>query len=445
VSSILGKEVVARFDGGEITSDAGLVLLSQADQSIGLTQDLADAIDDRRQVSKVEHSYWTLLKQRIFAIACGYPDANDLGALRHDPALKLACGRCPKTDPALASQPSLSRFENTLTAKDLLRMGKALARQVITQLPKGTRRVILDVDASDDPCHGQQEFEFFNKHYDCHCYLPLYLFVTDESGRQRLLSILLRPGKAGSTLGLTGLLRQAVSLIRERFPAIEIVLRADAGFGCDKVLRLCDRLRIDYVLGLAQNPRLQKLSTSCQIRAAIRHKFEGDGCREWDSFLYQAGSWDKQRQVIIKAEVTRGELNPRYIVYGGNDNDGGGPFLSLKSSQDLYTFYCGRGDIENRIKEMKLDLDSGRTSCHSFLANQARLLMFAAAGVLLGVLKQAASGTKWAKATLGTLRLRILKVGARIVESSRRIWLHLPTSFPEQATWRTMHQRLLRT
>ncbi len=437
----LGKDVVARFDGGEITSDAGLVLLSQADRSIGLTQDLADAIDDRRQVSKVEHSYWALLQERIFAIACGYPDANDLGTLRHDPALKLACGRCPKTDPALASQPSLSRFENTLTAKDLFRMGKAVARKVIAQLPKGTRRVILDVDASDDPCHGQQEFEFFNRHYDCHCYLPLYLFVTDESGCQRLLSILLRPGRAGATLGLAGLLRQAVSLLRERFPSIEIVLRADAGFGCDKVLRLCDRLQIDYVLGLAQNPRLQTLSTSCQIRAAIRHKFERDGCREWDSFLYKAHSWDKERQVIVKAEVTRGELNPRYIVFSCK----GDSFLLEKSPQDLYLFYCGRGDIENRIKEMKLDLDSGRTSCHSFLANQARLLMFAAAGVLLGVLKQATSGTKWAKATLGTLRLRLLKVGARVVESCRRIWLHLPTSFPEQAIWRTIHQRLAGT
>ncbi len=417
-------------------------MLSQADRSIGLTQDLADAIDDRRQVSKVEHSYWTLLQERIFAIACGYPDANDLNTLRHDPALKLACGRCPKTDPALASQPSLSRLENALTPKDLLRMGKAVARKVIAQLPGNTRRVIVDVDASDDPCHGQQEFEFFNKHYDCHCYLPLYLFLTDESGCQRLLSILLRPGRAGATLGLTGLLRQAVSLLRERFPGIEIVLRADAGFGCDKVLRLCDRLRIDYVLGLAQNPRLQTLSTSCQIRAAIRHKFEGDGCREWDSFLYKAHSWDKERQVVVKAEVTRGELNPRYIVFSGQDQ---GSFLSERTPQDMYIFYCGRGDLENRIKEMKLDLDSGRTSCHSFLANQARLLMFAAAGVLLGVLKQAASGTKWARATLGTLRLRLLKVGARVVESSRRIWLHLPTSFPEQATWRAMHQRLLKT
>jgi Transposase DDE domain group 1 len=445
LSLTLCKEVVARFDGGEITSDAGLVLLSQADRSICLTQALADAIDDQRQVSKVEHTYWTLLQQRIYAIACGYPDANDLNTLRHDPALKLACGRCPKTEPALASQPSLSRFENTLTAKDLLRMGKVVARKVIAQLPQGTKRVILDVDASDDPCHGQQEFEFFNRHYDCHCFLPLYLFVTDESGCQRLLSILLRPGKAGATLGLTGLLRQAVSLLRERFPHTKIVLRADAGFGCDKVLRLCDRLRIGYVLGLAQNSRLQEFSTSCQIRAAIRHKFEGDGCREWGSFLYKAHSWHKERQVVVKAEVTRGELNPRYIVFGGNSGkDGGEPFLSEKSPQDLYLFYCGRGDIENRIKEMKLDLNSGRTSCHSFLANQARLLLFAAAGVLLGVLKQAAFDTKWAKATLGTLRLRLLKVGARVVESYRKIWLHLPTSFPEQATWRTMHQRLLR-
>ena len=215
----IGKEVVCRFDGGDITSDAGLLLLAQADKKIGLSQAFSEAIVDKRQQSKVKHDLPTLLRERLYAIAQGYPDANDLDTLKADPALKVACDQRPQSDPDLASQPTISRLENSLTRKDLSRMGRTLAQRVIDQLPSDTKRVILDVDATDDPCHGQQELVFFNAYYDEHCYVPLYLHVTAEDGRQRLLAVLLRPGKCTATLGLFGLVRRAVRLLRARFRA----------------------------------------------------------------------------------------------------------------------------------------------------------------------------------------------------------------------------------
>jgi Transposase DDE domain group 1 len=224
-----GKAVVGRFDGGDITSDAGFLLLAQADQKIGLTHALAGAMVDKRQASKVVHPLQVLLQERIYAIAAGYPDANDGDSLRFDPALKLACQRRPESDAPLASQPTLSRLENGVSAQELVHMSLALAQRVIAQLPADTRHVVLDVDASDDPCHGQQQFEEFNAYYDTHCYLPLFVHVTAEDGRQRLLGVLLRPGKAAATTGLRGLLGPAIRLLRARFPQLHIILRLRSG------------------------------------------------------------------------------------------------------------------------------------------------------------------------------------------------------------------------
>jgi hypothetical protein len=427
--AVAGKEVVARFDGGDISSDSGVLLLAQTDERIGLIPALARAIGETRQIGKITHDLVTLLRERIFAIACGYEDANDLDVLRSDPAIKLACQRAPKTGRDLASQPTISRLENRVGKTALLRMGLALAEQVVAQLPADTRRVVLDLDAMEDPCHGQQEFEFFNAHYDSHCFLPLLLFVTDQTGRQRLLTVLLRPGKPG-TKGVQGVLRRAVRLLRDRFADIEIVLRADGGFGNDHVLRLCDKLKIRYVLGLSGNKRLHTLSTPVQMDACLKYsqlKYlpEAPVCREFGSFEYKAGSWDRKRQVVIKAEITQRQLNPRFVVTN----------LEGLEPEAIYSFYCERGDRENRIKEFKLDLAGGRTSCHHFRANQFRVLLHAGAAVLMGVLQEAASETRWAKAQVGTLRLRLLKVGARVVETARRVWLHLSSSYPDQEAW----------
>ncbi len=437
--AISGKVVTARFDGGDITSDAGALLLSQADAKIGLVRAMAAEVIDERQATKVRHSIEDLLRQRVLAICCGYEDANDFDYLYADPAFKVACGRAPQSGRNLASQPTVSRLENGMNAKDVYCMAEAIARTVVWQLPRKTKRVVIDIDAYDDPCHGQQEFEFFNAHYHNHCYLPLVVFVTPDNGPQGLLAALLRSGNAGNA-GMKAIIRRAVWILRERFPNVKIVLRADAGFGNDKVLRLCEELGISYCLGLATNRRLQALSTRTQVKACYKYTFEKHVwhwekdrvCRTFGRFQYKAGSWKRKLNVVVKAEITRGTLNPRYIVTD----------LHKSSPEKAYEFYCGRGDCENRIKEFKLDLAAGRTSCHQFLANQFRLLLHVAAAVLMGAIQSAAKGTEFATAQAATIRLRLLKLGARVVETTRRIWMQMSSSYANQEAWRHVYAAL---
>ena len=428
-----GREVVSRNDGGEITSDAGLLLVGLADKKLGLTRAIADAIDDHRDQSRVDHAIVEMARERIYAICQDYEDANDLDMLRHDPALKVACERLPKSGEALASQPTISRFENMPGAKEMARMAESMAERVISQLPKGTRRVIIDVDPTEDPCHGQQEFEFFNGHYGCHCYLPVHIHITGDDGRQRIIASVLRPGNSGATKGLYSVLRIAIRLVRKRMPDAQIILRADSAFGVCDVLDFSEDMGVDYILGIKGNNTLHRLSAPVQMDACLKYRWEGNGCREYGEFAYGARTWRQPRRIVVKAEITQGELNPRFVV------------TSLKdmSVREAYEFYCGRGEQENRIKEIKLDLSSGRTSCHSFLANQFRLLMHTAACMLMGVLQESLAGTRFAKAQIGTLRTRILKVGARVVESARKIWFHLPSSFPQKEMWRRMYAALV--
>ena len=428
-----GKEVVVRNDGGDITSDAGFMLVAQADKKLGLTQAMAGAIRDPRRQADVDHHVIEMFRERIYAISHDYEDANDLDTLRKDPALKAACKRLPKTGEPLASQPTISRFENMHGAKDQVSMAVAMARRVVSQLPARTRRIIIDVDPTEDPCHGQQELEFFNGHYGAHCYLPIHIHITGDDGRQRIVGSLLRPGNAGSTKGLYSALRIVIRLLRKHLPQLQIILRGDSAFGVCDVLDFCEDMGIDYILGMKGNNALSDLSASVQMDACLKYKWEGNGCREYGSVLYKAGSWRHARRVVVKAEITQRELNPRFVVTS----------LDNLSDEEAYVFYCVRGEQENRIKEMKLDLSSGRTSCHSFLANQFRLLTHTAACMIMGVLQESLVGTRFAKAQIGTLRTKLLKVGARVVESARKIWLHLPSAFPAQDVWRRMYAALV--
>src|SRR5665647_442621 len=346
----LGKEVIAKFDGGALSSDGGMLMLAAADKRAGVTAALAAAMRDNRQQSKVEHSAHEIVRERVLAIAGGYADGNDLNTLRDDPLLKMASGQCPLEGAALASQPTVSRWENQATRRDLLRMSLALAERVVAQLPEATQRVVLDVDASDDACHGQQQFEGFNGYYEAHCYLPLFVHLTDDGGTQWPLAALLRPGRTNPLCGVRGALKRAVQLLRRRFPQLEILVRADSGFGCDEVVRCCERLGVHYVIGLPSNRRLQVLggpaqarcaqawAAQCALRWADPQRYEGglaiaatgrtgvgwatqaqgDGvgepCREYAEFAYKAGTWARCRDTSIKVEMTQGKLNPRYVV-----------------------------------------------------------------------------------------------------------------------------------
>jgi len=431
--AVVGRDVVSRNDGGDITSDAGLLLVSLADKKLGLTQSMASAITDNRDQDKVVHGIIEMVRSRIYAICADYEDANDLDTLRHDPALKVACNRLPNTGDTLASQPTISRFENMPGAKEQVRMAESMAQRVISRLPDETSRIIIDVDPTVDPAHGQQQLELFNAHYGCHCFLPVMIHITGDDRVQRIIASVLRPGNSSATKGLKSILRTVVRLLRERLPNVRIILRADSAFGVCDVLNFCEDMGIDYILGMKANKPLHRLSTHVQMDVALKYKWEGNGAREYGSVSYKAGSWRDARRVVVKAEITQGDLNPRFVVTN----------LENLSDDQAYEFYCARGEQENRIKEMKLDLNSGRTSCHRFLANQFRLLLHTAACILMGVLQESLAGTRFAKAQIGTLRTRLLKVGARVVETARKIWFHLPSSFPAHDLWRRMYAALV--
>jgi len=440
--AVRGRAVTAVCDGGDVTSDAGVLLLKQADAKLGLTARLAAGVCDARQAGKVAHLAREMLQARVFGIAQGYEDCNDFDRLGSDPGFKVACDRLPESGADLASQPTLSRFENARTPSELVRLGTALLQTAVAQLPRDTRRVVIDVDPTDDPCHGQQQLAFFNGFYDEHCYLPLQVTVQGDGGRQWPAAAVLRSGKAGPTVGLASVLQPLVRAIRRQCPDARIELRADSGFGCDAVLRLCHALELDYTLGLKGNAVLERLSACVKARlvtevaaaraAAPDDPHAGDGLRVYQLFPYQAGPWDGWERVVLRAEWTQGTYNPRFIVTNRVDLTG----------REAYEHYCGRGECENRIKEFKLDLAGGRTSCHRFLANQFRLLLHLAAALLLAVLQEALAGTVYATAQIGTLRTRLLKVGAKVVQTLRRVWFHLPTSFPGQEIWARLCQRL---
>jgi Transposase DDE domain group 1 len=426
------KTVNARFDGGDLTSDAGLLFIAQADERLGLTDKMARALGDCRQTSKVRFDLATLLKERIYAIAAGYEDCNDLDTLKDDPGLRVACGKDIHVLQALASQPTLSRFENAVTARDLLRLGTLLSQTAVAQLPKETKHVYLDLDATVDPTHGQQELSLFDGHYDTWCYLPLLAFVTEESGTQHLIGALLRSACGRSTKGVLWMVRKAVRILRAHFPAIQITVRGDCGFGYGRLINWCVRAGVGYLLAVqATNPMREK-ALWAQMEVAVWHRFNAMDFCIYDEWMHKAEVWDKPTRMIVKASVDGSKVEPRFVVTHSSEG----------TAEEVYRCYTQRGDAENRIKEFKLDLLSGRTSCHRFLANVFRLLLHHAAAILMKALQLALRGTGYANAQVNTVRVRLLKVAARVVVSCRRIWFHLPTSFPLHDLWCTLSTRL---
>jgi len=429
------QQVVARFDAELASSDGGLPLLKAVDERLDLTTDLAKAVRDRRDPAKVEHTIHDLLRQRIYGLACGYEDANDAARLAHDPIHKLALDRDPLDGRALAAQPTISRFENAVDRKGLYRMAEALAELVIeterrSRLRRRPRLITIDLDPTDDPTHGQQELAFFAYHYDTWCYLPLIATIRfDDEPEQHLVAAVLRPGNAVPSIGAVAVLKRLVPRLRRAFPGTRLRVRLDGGFTAPELFDLFDDEGLEYVVGMPQNKKLNAIAKDLVTEARGRSATTGHSERVWGETQYRTRSWDRDRRVVIKAEVIRlpgrePRDNPRYVV------------TNLRGKPErVYAIYCGRGDEENRIKELKNDLALGRTSCSRFVANQLRVLLVAAAYVLMQQLRRRAEGTGCERAQVGTLRLRLLKVGAWVERSVRRVVLHLPTSFPWRSAW----------
>jgi hypothetical protein len=428
---LLSKPLVAKFDQPHASSDSGAILLRAADRRLGLTETLSKRLSDDRQAGKIVHDLDELLRQRVFAIACGYPDANDAARLADDPIHKMLIGRDPIEGEALASQPTLSRFENAAGPKDLYRLGETLAEVVLghhRRRLKGhrIRCVTIDLDVTDDPTHGAQQLSLFNGFYGTWCYLPLLGFLSfDDEPEQYLFTALLRDGTAPCKRGTLAILSRVIERIAEVFPHVRILVRLDGGFLDPALLEFLEQAQVHYVVGMAENTVLKRRATKLMRRARTMSRRSGKTEHVYSSVRYAARTWPRQRRIIIKAEVTRLEGreprdNPRFLVTNLNG-----------SSRDIYErIYCARGEIENRIKELKNGLAIDRTSCTNFWANQFRVLMTGAAYVLMQELRHRAARTTLGRAQVQTLREKLFKIGGRVVASVRRFVLHLPKSYP---------------
>ena len=431
------KPLVATFDQQHASSDGGAVLLKAAERQYGLIEGFADCLGDARQPGKIRHTLDDLLGQRLFGIACGHPDANDADRLADDPIHKLLLGRDPITGDALASQPTISRFENRGGRPALYGMARELAMSVIDRHRRRrrgrARRITIDLDPTDDAPHGAQQLTFFNGYYDSWCYLPLLAFLTfDDEVEQYLCAAVLRPGNVPATRGAVGVLQRLLALLRLAFPQARFLVRLDGGFATPEIFDTLDaEPRLDYVVAMAKNSVLGRHAEPAMAAARVASEESGETEHVYTDTRYAARTWGRERRVVIKAEVVQlagraPQDNPRFVV------------TNLRQTpRFIYErIYCARGDIENRIKELHDGLQIGRTSCCRFWANQLRVLLTAAAYVLMQELRLRATRTACARTQVTWLRDRLLKLGAHVVGSARRIVLHLPTATPDLHAWR---------
>jgi hypothetical protein len=436
------REVIGRFDAGAISSDGGAILLREVDRRINLLDRVDQLIPDPRDPLHIEHDQRTLLAQRVPAIACGWEDLNDHTTLRNDLILQLATDRKAGAgrddvgpDRPLTSASTLCRLENRVDRKTCVRINQLLVELFIESHKAPPKQVVLDFDAtarlsspkSDDPVHGKQEGRFFHGYYDSYCFLPLYVFAGEQ-----LLCAYLRPANIDGAGHAWAILALIVKRLRQAWPDVKIVFRGDSGFCRWKMLRWCDRHGVDYIVGLARNPALIRPSQTLMADAEKAFQDTGQKQRLFGELTYAAGTWDQPRRVISRIEHGDKGDNPRFIVTS----------LTGDGRQLYEQTYCARGEVENRIKEQQLGLFADRTSCHDFVANQFRLLLSSMAYVLIETLRRTSlAGTELAKAQATTIRLRLLKIGALVRRSVRRIVIHLSESFP----MRKLFQKLVLT
>ena len=409
----LGRRVVeGRFDGGSMTSDAGVMLLAETDRKLGLLDTAAQCIADPRNPLLVTHAVRDMLRQRVYGLALGWEDLNDHSALRCDVAMQTAVG----VDREVASAPTLCRLERWADQATARRLHEVLLDQFIASFKRAPEELVLDFDATDNPLYGQQEGRFFHGYYDNYCYLPLYVFCG-----QQLLCAYLRPSRIDGAKHAAAILKLQVTRLRQKWPQVRIVIRGDTGYCRQRILNYCERADVNYIIGLARNTRLQQITQFLEL--AMKDAFGQTGAkqREVGEFVYAAQSWAKERRVITRLEYGEQGNNPRYVV------------TNLAGvAQELYdALYCQRGEAENRIKEAQVGLFATRTSCHHFQANQLRMLLAALGYVLIERLRALAlAGTALATAQVDTLRCKLLKVAAVITRNTRRIRLYLASHWP---------------
>jgi hypothetical protein len=410
-----GRIVEAEFIEKEVTSDGGVLLLREIDRKINLTGELEKMIPDPREPAKIKHSLISMLKQRIYGIALGYEDLNDHTTLRKDPAIQTAVERMD----VLASSSTLCRMENKANRKMIFDSNKLMVEKFIESFIEPPSEIILDFDATEDEVHGDQENRYFHGYYGCYCFLPLHVFCGDQ-----LLISYLRPSNIDGAKHAWAILSLLAKRIRKSWPLVKIIFRGDSGFCRDLMLRWCERKNVTYIVGLAQNNRLNKFSEETQKLAEVEYNKTKEKQRIFSEFKYAAGSWKNERRVIAKSEHTDKGANPRYIVTNEKNF----------TAQELYEKnYCSRGDMENRIKEIKRGVFSDRTSCHEWWPNQLRLIFSSMAYILMESMRRIAlKNTELANAQCETIRLKLYKIGAIILRNTRRIRFLLSSNYPKQ-------------
>lgn len=413
------KKVEAEFTDKEITSDGGMLLLREINNTIELTKSVAECIPDNREQKRITHTIEEMVMQRIFGLSLGYEDLNDHTQFRHDPIAKLSTNK----NISLASASTLCRMENGINHTTNILLHKVMVDNFINSFKTPPKRIILDPDPSDDKVHGNQENKAYHGYYGHHCFLPLHVYC----GKQLLVSYL-RPSNIDSAKHMAAIMRLLINYIRKYWPNVNIIVRADGGLCRDKLLRWFERNNIIYIFGFTRNARLEAMTKGLMARASVDYEKTDAKQKLFDQIFYSAHSWPgEDRKIIVKAEYSEHGKNLRVVV----TNMRGLP-------EKLYRFYCLRGDAENRIKELKLDCYSGRTSCHSFVANQFRLILSSFAYILLeSVRRLALNKTKMKKATCDTIRNKLLKVGAVVTRSKRRIHIALSDCFVNKSTFIT--------
>jgi Transposase DDE domain group 1 len=435
IQGTLWKPVAVEFSEPEQSTEGGLVILRTVDQRLGLTAAMSSSLRDNRQLGKMRHTTADLLRQRVFSIAAGYADANDARQLADDPMLKLVCGRSPE-DPALGSQPTLSRFENRASAVDLLRMSYAMADAVIRAQQKRrgkkrVRRIMIDLDGVEDPTYGNQQLTFFNAFYDNWCYIPLVASVQfDDDPQQFVVNAMLRTGRATGDVGAVAVLQRLVPRLRKAFPRSGVGVRMDASFATRELLHWCEVEGLTYYVSYARNPAICREAEPFQQEARLR-AVAGKDAVVFGELSHKATTWSEERRVIVHADVANldGRTprdNPRFIV----TND------VKRSPRGVYELYTARGDVENRYKELKDGLSFDRASCMLADANQFRYLLSVAAFMLFQHLRQAVDHPDLCRAQVTTLRERLIKLSVRVIETARRIVLKAPEAFGWITPWR---------